>query len=241
MSLPADPPRYGTWKGIIAPIRKGETGWRVWALQKAIQATAPGITCDGVFGRQTHRLLTAYQTAAGLTGDGIAGPATQTKMLADAEKDVNPDFPALPLGVIRGFAVYEGGGVLAATNWYTPPGQPAGVDLGPVQWRFLLPIAQDDMKRAFNARESFRWACTRLQDAIRTLEQAQPGLSDADVLRVSVLAHNAPFLYDQVRRNGRLSTPDAAAGWTVNPSTGGPYTHAEWAVEYPARILTYVK
>jgi hypothetical protein len=68
----------------------------------------------------------------------------------------------------------------------------------------------------------------------------RPTLSKRQALELAVLAHNAPFLSEQVVRNGRLSTPAAYAEWTVKPG-GGHYTHAEWRVEYPARIMKYVR
>ena len=42
----------------------------------AIQLLIGGLTVDGIYGNNTKKAVTAYQSAAGLTADGICGPKT---------------------------------------------------------------------------------------------------------------------------------------------------------------------
>ena len=250
MALPTTPPNYnGSWKALQASIRRGElNSWRVWALQNCMwqdPSLRPSMEAtggrDGSFGPGTEKSVKKWQTDRKLIVDGIVGPQTQLAMLAEAEHDVHADVPGLPEGVLKGFSVAEGGSVLAATNWYTPPGDPPGVDLGPMQLRYLLPIAIGKMQEAFDPRFAMVVAGKTLLLRMDRLRRAQPQLSSPTVLRVALLAHNAPFLYEQVRLLGGLRTPNASAGWTWDPNKSRPYTHAEWYVEYPNRILVYVK
>jgi lysophospholipase L1-like esterase len=59
------------------PLRPGDHGERVRALQVALQRLAdPALTIDGYFGIDTEIAVMVIQGANGLTRDGVAGPAT---------------------------------------------------------------------------------------------------------------------------------------------------------------------
>ncbi len=230
--LYASPPTYGSWAAMLLPIKEGAQGWPAFALQKAVGA-AP----DGDFGPKTKSSLVLWQKAKGLTADGVAGPVTQNKILDVVGAQVASEFPGLDPRVLPGFANKEGANILAATNPYTPPGGEPGVDCGPVQWRqYGPPFSVEGLKDAFDTRSAFRYAADILIKRMRDYNLRRPGLSTQHRLELAVLAHNAPFLSEQVVRNGRLSTPNALAVWTKKPG-GGHYTHAEWSVVYPAGIL----
>lgn len=237
--LPGSPPIYPSWTVMLSAIKLADgIAWRVYALQKALQFEDEA--CDGAFGPVTDDKLRRFQAARGLVADGRAGRLTQEALLKRAEHDIHAELPGLPEGVLRGFTIAEGAGILAATNPRTPPGAPPGVDCGPVQWRQLgPPFAFRDLKRAFNPRAAYRFAGMKLLERITDYGARRPSLSSAMRLRLALLAHNAPFLSDQVVRNGELTTPDALALWTDKPG-GGHYTHAEWLQEYPDRILAHV-
>ena len=233
--LPAQPPKYATWSALYAPITRGETGWRVYALQAGI-----GAVPDGNFGPQTFATLRAYQASKRLYVDGVAGPRTQGAVLEDAERQAHLRLRDLPLGVMQGMAEYEGGRMLAPTNWYTPPNAPPGVDCGPIQRRLAgPPFTLSLLKEAFHPEQAFLWAGQMLVDRVEAYMHRRPTLTRRQAVELAVLAHNAPFLAEQIVRNGRLTTPNALAGWTTKPG-GGHYTHAEWRVEYPRRIMKYV-
>lgn len=56
-------------------LKRGDSGSRVAALQRAL-----GITADGEFGTQTHKAVRAFQRSHGLAVDGIVGAQTAAKL-----------------------------------------------------------------------------------------------------------------------------------------------------------------
>lgn len=244
--LPNVPPKYGNWGDLVAAIRPGETGWRVFALQRALlklDYKLPDWGADGAYGKtgETFTAVKKFQKDNNLVVDGIVGPATQGKFFTEIETLVHKELPKLPQGVLEGFTITEGAGVFAATNWYTPPGGKAGVDCGPVQWRqYGPPFSQAGLKRAFDVYKSYTYAGETLLERMAEYKRRRPSLSNAMTLRLALLAHNWPAGAEQYVVHGRLLSPEALATWTTKPS-GGHYTRAEWLQEYPDRILLYVK
>jgi hypothetical protein len=226
---------------MMSSIKEGENGWRVYALQSALRASGRSLATDGDFGPKTLAQVKTFQKNNDLTADGIAGPATQARLLARVSRIVHDNHPRLPNGLLRGFAEAEGANILAATNWFTPAGGTPGVDCGPVQWRrYGPPFKQDELKAAFDTLSAFTYASKILLERVDNYNRRRPSLSDAQVLRAAVMAHNAPFMAEQIVRNGRLSTPDRLATWTTKPG-GGHYTHAEWYKVYPDKVMKYVR
>jgi hypothetical protein len=238
--LPSEPPKYTSWSQLVSSIKEGEKGWRPFALQSALKAADFSIVNDGDFGPRTLAAVKSFQSSRKLTADGVAGAMTQAALLGVAGAVAHEDYPRIPDGLLRGFAEAEGANVLAATNWFTPVGGKPGVDCGPVQWRLYgPPFDQDGLKKAFHPVRAFRFASRLLLGRIDNYKQRRPSLSSSMLLRLAVLAHNAPFMSEQVVRNGRLSTPNALATWTNKPG-GGHYTHAEWMQVYPDKVMKYV-
>jgi cell wall-associated NlpC family hydrolase len=63
-------------------LKRGDSGSRVVALQKAL-----GITADGEFGTATHKAVRAFQRANGLAVDGVVGAMTAGRLgLGSAKK-----------------------------------------------------------------------------------------------------------------------------------------------------------
>jgi cell wall-associated NlpC family hydrolase len=56
-------------------LKRGDSGSRVVALQKAL-----GISADGEFGTATHKAVRAFQRANGLAIDGVVGAMTASKL-----------------------------------------------------------------------------------------------------------------------------------------------------------------
>jgi hypothetical protein len=165
---------------------------------------------------------------------------TQGKLIEQISRKVHLLQTELPDGLLQGFAEAEGANILAATNWFTPTGGRQGVDCGVVQWRqYGPPFEQNGLKAAFNCARSFVHASQTLLERISDYHRRRPSLNPAMLLRLAVLAHNAPFLAEQYVRNGKLSTPMALATWTTKPG-GGHWTHAEWLGQYPDRVMKYV-
>lgn len=240
MALPAMPPKYDSWAKMVAGIREGESGWRVYALQQALISVGKSLDTDGEFGPRTKRAVTTYQEHWHLGADGVAGMQTQGKLIQQISHKVYTKRPKLPDGLLRGYAEAEGANILAATNWYTPPGGPKGCDCGVVQWRqYGPPFDQAGMKLAFDCEQSFFYASDVLLTRMADYDRRRPAMSEETLLRTAILAHNAPFLAEQIVRNGRLSTPNAEAVWTTKPG-GGHYTHQEWYRAYTDRVMRYV-
>ena len=256
--LAPQPPKYATWSELVAPIRRGERGWRVFAVQCVI-----GVTPDGIFGPQTFAAAKEWQRRNKMRdADGIIGPLTQSRMLEVESAKVDARYNVMPDGLLDGFCRVEGADSLAATNWYTPPCGAVGVDCGPPQIRIYrlangaYPLesykrGSDTMyglRDVFNPAVSLTIAARSFTGRIANYKMRNPSLPKRTIVEMAVLAHNAPFMADQVIRNGRLSTPNAIAVWTTIPaaeraSYGGRahYTHAEWAKEYPGRVLDGVR
>ena len=242
MSLPVVPPRYASWREMVAPLKKGASGWAAYAVQRVV-----GVTADGVWGPMTDKAVYAWQSShrdeydRWLVVDGVVGPTTQYAMLLAVAISVDRTTTAIPDGVLKGMVTYEGARLLAATNWYTPPGGTPGADCGAAQWRqYGPPFSMSGLLAAFDPKVALQQVASRLSGRITNYKARRPSLTDQRALELAVLAHNAPFLAEQVVRNGRLSTPDAEAVWTTK-ADGSHYTHAEWSVEYPSRILSYTK
>jgi hypothetical protein len=234
VTLPPDPPKYPSWKALLSPIVKGEEGWRPYALSRGVKARQkPELV--GQFTAGLERAVKRFQTNHDLAADGVAGPVTQGTILLLASKAAD-EAAALPGGTTYGFAVYEGGGVLAATNWDVP----GGVDCGPAQRRLGGPPFSGALLRsAFDPYVGLKWAAVLLRGRRDSYLERRPQLGRRGALRTAVLAHNWPAGAEQIVRNGQVTSPDKAADWTYNPNTGQPYTRGEWAEVYPDRILKF--
>lgn len=62
------------------PVKLGDTGKAVIAVQQRLAARGWTITVDGDFGPATEKIVIAFQKEKGLTPDGIVGPLTWYKM-----------------------------------------------------------------------------------------------------------------------------------------------------------------
>lgn len=250
MTLPSTPPHYASWAALVAPIRPGETGWRPFALQKAlnsirqvaIEAGQAGdwkrLEPDGIFGPATGVALKAYQLARFLKADAIAGAATQAKLLTDLGHRTHELAPGLPDGLMRGFAEAEGANMLAATNWSVA----GGVDCGPMQIR--VPGPPYDAKRmqgAFDPLNAMLQSATTLLGRAGTFNNlawvAKQGKRRKEwSLRLAVMAHNWPAGAEAIAKNGSVPRPTERATWAPASAKfpdGTPVrTRAEWCQFY---------
>jgi hypothetical protein len=65
-----------TTEGISNPLKVGDRGTDVVALQKRLAAEGLPITVDGVYGQETADAVMAYQEQEQLTVDGVVGSET---------------------------------------------------------------------------------------------------------------------------------------------------------------------
>lgn len=262
MTLPASPPRYDGWPELVSPIRKGDTGWRGFALQASLNDLRPDgagspwpvLDLDGEVGTLTTSALRSFQLEHNLESDGIAGGKTQEKILTLHGSDVHAELPDIPDGLMRGLAEGEGANVLAATNWSVA----GGVDCGPMQLRCLgAPFGLSDLMRAFRASKAMPFAARIIAARSRDFVddgwvQRQGERRQEWAMRIAVLAHNWPAGASSWAAMGTCSQPDMKATWVpagTRFDDGTPVrTRREWCEFYalggphgPGRITRYVR
>ncbi len=82
-ALPPEPPPAPEPPPEPAPLRRGDEGEAVLALQQRLGELGYFVTgADGRFGAATQQAVWALQKAAGLRRDGLVGPATQAALAA---------------------------------------------------------------------------------------------------------------------------------------------------------------
>lgn len=261
MTLPSSPPIYRTWTELIAPIRFGEgsplhgwtnASWRVYALQTGLRTVGRLTEPDGVFGNHTLEQVKAFQTNRGLDPDGIAGQITQRALVRrSAERLHDTFFPRIPEGMLFGIAIKETSGFIGATNDFDPSPSDLGCDCGVIQRRVKgPPYSMTTLLKAFDVAEAIIWGAVddgggdpgKMKGYLPRydrLAKAQSQLSELTKRKAVIIAHNAPFLYEQFVDFGRLRTPNELATWTKKPG-GGHYTHAEWLEVYTSEVLSFV-
>lgn len=237
MSLPSAPPKYTSWAQLVSPIVEGETGWRPYALQRALTSLGFYAIADGDFGPDTALAVRAYQKTNGLVVDIIVGAKTQGRMLAQLGTRTHARLPGVPDGLMRGFAAGEGANVLAATNWTIA----GGVDCGSMQFRiFGPPYDMALLRRRFDASLSMldagegflERAAVAFNGSWVRLQSHRTELSK----RIAVLAHNWPAGAEAYARTGSCSRPSELATW-VAPGTKFPdgvavRTRLDWCQFY---------
>lgn len=233
--LSGTPPRYATWADMTAPIRRGDDGWRVYALQTGLNS---GLAFDGVFGLATEAAVKQFQQQHKLAVDGVAGPVTQRRILVLEGHATARAVTGIPDGLMRGFAEGEGANLLAATNWTVP----GGVDCGCMQIRaYGPPFERAVLRTAFDPGEAMRHSAQQLITRAQEFEIAawvrRQGAGRREwSLRCAVLAHNWPAGAAAVARTGTCSSPDAPASWVPAGARfpdGAPVrTRREWCQFY---------
>ena len=251
MGLPTSPPIYRTWADLLRPIKVGEgPSWRVYALQRALIARGHEIQDDGVYSPNglTYKAVRSFQRNNALVPDGIVGILTQRKLIWKVSKRLDAPIVATDLtaaAIAYGISVRETSGTLAPTNDRDPSPSDIGTDIGPMQLRVQgPPYNVADLRVGFDTLKSMDrslWSEEKgLVPRVKRLRSEQPGLTQMEVLRASILAHNAPFLYEQFCDLGHLRTPDAPTTWITLPDGTHP-THAEHLADYAGDVIGYAR
>jgi len=234
MTLPVTPN-----KTIPSSLRKGDSGWPVYALQAGL--TACGFDCggnDGAFGPKTDTQTRLFQKANNLVVDGIAGNATQKRISILIDAKTHNRHKDLPTGLLRGFAETEGGNNLGAVNWHIE----GGVDCGIVQIRvYGPPYATQHMQNAYNPAVAMEKVATTFKGRVasmRTMAYAKKQPMEYSI-RCAALAWNWPYAAEQYAKNGKLPNPNNDCTWAVIGNTrvkfpdGQPVkTWKDWAEFY---------
>jgi hypothetical protein len=233
VTLPATPP---TVAAANRAARRGDSGWPVYALQRALLAIGySGVgAADGDFGARTDRAVKRFQRNKQLAADGIAGPATRRALADRVCQVIDKQVRGVPAGLARNLARGEGGDNPAAVNWSVP----GGVDCGLFQLRVYGPAySRTKLEQAFcpvcSGGEAMR-AFLKRRDGF--LGRAWVGQSMERAGRCALLAHNWPAGADFWSRTGHTSSPARLASWVpagVKFPDGAPVrTWDEWAAFY---------
>jgi zinc D-Ala-D-Ala carboxypeptidase len=68
-----------TWSKLVVPVRSGQSGEPVLAVQELL-----GIGADGTFGKETERATRRFQKRVHLAVDGVVGPHTWQLLIVEA-------------------------------------------------------------------------------------------------------------------------------------------------------------
>ncbi|MBD0711031.1 MULTISPECIES: N-acetylmuramoyl-L-alanine amidase [unclassified Streptomyces] len=70
-----------TWHQLVVPVRQGDTGEAVKAVQLLLTAKGVPTDADGDFGPGTRSAVASFQSTAGLPSDGLADARTFSRLL----------------------------------------------------------------------------------------------------------------------------------------------------------------
>ena len=93
----------------IRPMKEGDSGWDVFALQTGLNEYAdPAIVEDGFFGPRTTTAVRRFQKNRELDADGIAGGLTQRSIASGIAPEITEKF-VLPRNQLKGTLESESG------------------------------------------------------------------------------------------------------------------------------------
>lgn len=233
MTLPTSPNT-----SLVAVLGKGDTGWPVFALQRGLITLGYDVTADGDYGDETVAAVVAYQHKRwpndSAQWDGVAGYNTQRGIVANLDDIIHERNPALPDGLMRGFAQAEGGNYLSAVNWTVA----GGVDCGVMQIRvYGPPYDQAKLRAAYAPGAAMQQTADSWEERYnlyRTYTFSRSRVEHAK--RCAALAHNWPYAAEQYAKFGKLPNPNNVATWVPSGlkfSDGVPVrTWKDWAEFY---------
>jgi putative peptidoglycan binding protein len=190
-------------------IKLGDSGWPVYALQRALSAHGKAVNADGDFGPLTDAKVKELQRRLRLTVDGIAGPKTQEAICVELCDDIA--IQGLPPGLPRSLVEGESGYYLGAVNWNVS----GGVDCCVVQRRVIgPPFSPTILRDAYDPAAAIIWALKSL-DARAEEFFDDPGVRQRSdrleySIRLALLAHNWPWAASELAAGHALSTTKEA-------------------------------
>lgn len=201
-------------------LKRGMSGWDVWAIQIALNARGSKLTLDGVFGAATEASVLSVQAALGVTRDGIMGPQTQSALCvaecASAEERVTPK------GLLKGICLGESGGIIPATSTAYSNGSR---DYGPLQDNLLNP-SEAQLREAFNPRLQAHEVGEARRSAFDFF-LGQPGApDDAEAWRLAVLSYNWPAAANEIAAGRGDTWTYTSSGKKYHLSDSAPWIEA---------------
>ncbi len=186
-------------------VEFGDKGIVVWAVQKALNATAlkpeNKVQVDSVFGDSTNAAVWRFQEKKGLDPDGVFGIQSSTEMVkalvpkaADGAGSSTTD-RLIVQDLLRGLVEGESGNAIGAVNWSVA----GGVDCSYTQRR-VYDSALDDtptVQRAFDAVYQLRLFASRLKEHHDIYLPRVSGVQES-AWRLATLYHNYPYAAEQL-------------------------------------------
>lgn len=213
--LPASAPTVS-----VLTVRRGQSGWFVYALQRALNTLAgASLGVDGVFGPATEAAVEKFQSHEGLPYvDGLAGPQTQGKLGTRAVGVSEGSHAGAPKGLLHGLTMLESGNMLSVVNAAVA----GGVDCGLTQMRcYGPPFDQAALKTAFSPLDSCDRALTVLidqRDGFISHTWAKGSRERAG--RCAALAHNWPAGASYYAEHGHAPDAQAKCTWVPRDANG---------------------
>lgn len=178
-------------------LKKGDSGWDVYALQTALDLEAYPINADGAFGPMTDAAVRAYQDRRGLAMDGVAGVVTQRALALgliwpeQREKQT-------PAGLMRGQVEKESSFMLGN---HTPRYDDGEYDVGVCQRNTNYATIED----GFNAPASIGVLAKRLRDKYDAYKKLGKVKTERRLWELAAGSWNAPSWTDKLANGGTLT------------------------------------
>jgi Putative peptidoglycan binding domain len=209
------------------PLKKGMSGWDVYALQSALigaglyrKTDGSPRALDGLFGDGTHEAVRDWQTASALTVDGIAGIVTQRTLAIKDMAAISKKY-SLPSGALKGQVEAE-----------------SAFQLGNHSVKYSIPVSP-----------SYAWdaGVTQRSSRYTPLDEGFHAPRSLEVLGKQIRAKYNEYKALGVVKNERRLWELAqgswnAPAWTDRLARGGtlPAANKEWIEDYIDRVTVYL-
>jgi peptidoglycan hydrolase-like protein with peptidoglycan-binding domain len=199
----------------------------VKAVQRGLNVLGWTLLEDGVFGKQTLRVVKRFQETRGLTVDGKFGPLSSKRLAMELPSYVSA---SVPQRLLEGFSRGESGDLIGAVNWSVY----GGVDCGYLQRRVFAGSYEvaEVVDEAFDPLYQFDLLARTLRERYSAYQKL--GNWNERSWRLAALHHNWPWAANELA-NGRL-LPNREAIWVPEGTRfddGAPVvTWKDWADFY---------
>lgn len=216
------------------PLKQGQSGWDVFALQTALEGTGAHLTLDGRFDVNTTLLVRNWQMGRALVADGIAGIITQRDLALKLGEGARSRH-RLPIKLLMGQLEKESGYLLGN---HTAKYSDGSYDLGVTQ--------RNNKQQQITIAEAFHvpHSLEALANSIRVrhdnylaapLRQGFARVSNARAWELAAGSHNRPA-HTAYLAGMRTTDP-------VTPAVRGPLSDAQldWIEAYMDRVCSYAQ
>lgn len=240
-------------------LKRGDTGWAVFATQVAMNAAGGNLVEDGEYGPRTEAGVMALQRRLGIHADGVFGP--ETGRVWCVRECSASEVGLTPPGLLRGGCEGESGYLVSCT---TKPYRNGSRDLGPFQNNTPKDASDARVKETFNIAQEARFVAHIFRAGYEKFAKAPYQLAGEAAWRMAVLNYNWPagavqiaagnrstwgyWEDDDKGRVGHKGEPgaqpyrlDDPAPWVESYKVTGVSTGWQWALHYIDTKVIYVK